>query len=216
MCQFAADQAEIAGNYTPANEVEITLSLPEITTKDLSRITTSINQLVMGLMSASDAGWISQETAATAFAKMLGELGIELNVTDELKQAEKEKTEGELDIVAARNGRLNQQMQQMAIDEPEMKQSNGRLPENVNAESGLNGAQVNAVLQVLDNLQQNLMPASVAAELLISVGIQSGRATRIVSEMDKVQVDSKQGNTSLTGNGAPASADLVGEPEEVE
>jgi hypothetical protein len=214
MCQFAADQAEIAGPYKPGKDTKITLSLPEITTKDIGRITTSINQLVMGLMSASDAGWISQETAATAFAKMLGELGIELNVLEELEQAAKDEDKAELDIVAAQNGRLNQQMQQTAIDVPEIGQSKGRLPENVNAESGLNGAQVNAVLQVLENLQQNLMPASVAAELLIAVGIQSGRATRIVSEMEKVVVDSKQGDTSLTGNGAPVASDLAGEPEE--
>jgi hypothetical protein len=66
-------------------------------------------------MSASDAGWISKETAAEAFAKMLGELGIELNVLDELKQAEKEKDEAELDIVASDNGRL----QKMIMGEPE-------------------------------------------------------------------------------------------------
>ena len=114
MCQFAADQAEIAGNYAPEDEVKITLSLPEITTKDIGRITTSINQLVMGLLSASDAGWISKETAATAFAKMLGELGIELNVLEELEQAAKEEDEAELDIVASDNG----QLQKMLVGEP--------------------------------------------------------------------------------------------------
>ncbi len=115
MCQFAADQAEIGGIYKADEDTEITLNLPEITTKDISRITTSINQLVMGLLAAADAGWISKETAATAFAKLVEELGIELNVQDELKQAEKEVEEDELDVAASDNGRL----EKMLVGEPE-------------------------------------------------------------------------------------------------
>jgi hypothetical protein len=115
MCQFAADQAEIAGSFKADEDLEITLSLPEITTKDISLITTSMNQLTASLISATDVGWISKETAATAYAKMLGELGIEVNAQDELKQAADDEEEAELAVTASNNGRL----QKMLAGEPE-------------------------------------------------------------------------------------------------
>lgn len=110
MCQFVADQAEIAGNYTPEEDVEITLSLPEITTKDISKISASINQLVIALISATDAGWVSNETAAEAFAKMMGELGIEISAVDELEQIADEEEKDELAFGASSNGRLQKML----------------------------------------------------------------------------------------------------------
>ena len=110
MCQFAADQAEIATGYTPDEDSEITLSLPEITTKDMTKISTSINQLVSALLTASDAGWVSKETAAESFAKMMGELGIVISALDELEQIEDDKKQDELDSTTASNIQLQKLM----------------------------------------------------------------------------------------------------------
>ena len=115
MCQFVADQAEIAGNYSADEDTEITLSLPEITTKDIGLITASMNQLTASLISASDVGGITNETAATAYAKRLGELGIDVSPVEELEQAADEKDEAELAVTASNNG----QLQQMLVNEPE-------------------------------------------------------------------------------------------------
>ena len=184
MCQFVADQAEIAGNYSSDDDAEITLSLPEITTRDISKLTTSINQLTVALISATDVGWVSNETAATAFAKMMGELGIEISAVDELEQIADEDEQAELDYTAANNGQLQKMLADSPV--PELPSPNGKAtPENV-MEKGLNGAQITSVLQVLDNLQGDLLPSTVATELLIAVGIQADRANRMVNDMVKM------------------------------
>lgn len=184
MCRFVADQAEIAGSYTAGDDTEITLDLPEISSKDLGQLTTSINQLTVALISASDVGWLSQETAAIAFAKMMGEIGIEVNALDELGQIADDEEADELAYVASTNG----QLQKMIADTPavETPSPNGKAtPENV-MEKGLNGAQITSVLQVLDNLKGDLLPSTVATELLIAVGIQADRANRMVNDMVKM------------------------------
>jgi len=114
MCQFVADQAEIAGNYTPEEDAEITLSLPEITTKDISMISASINQLTAALISASGAGWVSTETAAEVFAKIMGELGVEISAADELEQIAGEEEKKELDFTASSNGQLQKMLAAMS------------------------------------------------------------------------------------------------------
>ena len=117
MLQFVADQAEIAGSYTPADDTTITLDLPEISMRDTGKITAAINQMVMALISASGEGWISKETAAETFAKMLGELGIEVSAVEELEQAMSEKDDAELDYTASTNGQLQQMLIGDASDE---------------------------------------------------------------------------------------------------
>ena len=115
MLQFAADQAEIAGIYTPDDDTQIKLDLPEITTKDLTVITASMAQLTASLISAAAEGWITKETAATTFAKHLGEYGVEISAVDEIELAADEQEQNELDTIAAQNG----QLQQMLTPEPD-------------------------------------------------------------------------------------------------
>jgi hypothetical protein len=110
MCQFAVDQADIAGKYTPSDDDEITLSLPEVQVRDLSRITASMQALTISLVNGVDAGWITQETAAEAFAKLLAELDIQVDVTEELKQIGDEDEAAELDAVGRANGQLQRAM----------------------------------------------------------------------------------------------------------
>ena len=119
MCQFVADQAEIAGKYTPKAEskdgkeeaVEIKLSLPEVTTKDLSRITASMQALTISLVNGVDAGWITQDTAAEAFAKLLGEMDIQVDVTEELEKVGQVDMQNQLDDVSRVNGQLQKALE---------------------------------------------------------------------------------------------------------
>jgi hypothetical protein len=111
MCQFAADQAEIAGSWTPdADGYDITLQLPEVQSRDLSRVTTSMQAATISLINAMDAGWITQDTAAEVFAKLLGELDIQVDPAAEVEEAAKADEEADLDMVNRTNGQLQQAM----------------------------------------------------------------------------------------------------------
>jgi hypothetical protein len=116
MCQFVADQAEIAGNYTPPDDLEITLTLPEVSTKDMSRITASMQGMVMALINAQDAGWITKEKAAEAWAKLMAELDVQYDVSDELAQIEEMEEEEELERVERQNGQLQQMLSQAELE----------------------------------------------------------------------------------------------------
>ena len=111
MCQFVADQAEIAGAWTPpTDDYKIMLQLPEVQTRDLSRVTTSMQAATISLINATDAGWITQDTAAEVFAKLLGELDIQVDPAAEVEEAAKADEEAELDMVNRTNGQLQQAM----------------------------------------------------------------------------------------------------------
>lgn len=58
----------------------------------------------------------------------------------------------------------------------------GETPENVTSESGLNGAQIKSVLEVLDGVVTGRTPASVATELLVSVGLERWQAEKMVND----------------------------------
>lgn len=62
--------------------------------------------------------------------------------------------------------------------------SDTEAPENLDTTAGLNGAQIRAVLDVLDNLRNGTTPALVAVELLIAVGMSRERAQRIVDSVE--------------------------------
>lgn len=119
--QFVADQAEILGRWSPGAEYEMDFDLPEVSVKDISRISASASQLVMALLTAVGEGWLSKETAAKAFARVLSELDIQIDVVQEMEQALKDKDEDALDVVASQNGQLNRQLQQVSIDPEEIE-----------------------------------------------------------------------------------------------
>jgi hypothetical protein len=113
MCQFVADQAEIAGSYTAPDDLEITLTLPEISRKDVAQGLQGFAQFVMSLVNAMDAGWITTETAATAFSRFLEEVvDVEIDVVEELEKASAEQDEADLDRMAQVNGQLLQTLAQ--------------------------------------------------------------------------------------------------------
>ena len=69
-----------------------------------------MSQLTSSLIASTGEGWITNETAAKVIATLLGELDIAIDVTEELKAAEKEKEEKQLDQTAMQNARLQQMM----------------------------------------------------------------------------------------------------------
>lgn len=59
------------------------------------------------------------------------------------------------------------------------------LPSSLESDKGLNGAQITAAIEVLSELAAGRMPESVAAELLISMGIDEERVNRMAGAMAK-------------------------------
>jgi hypothetical protein len=112
MCQFAADQAEIAGTLTLEPDEkgkindEIMLQLPEVSTKDISRTSASASQLIVSLINAVDMGWLTNEKAAEAYAKVLSELNIKIDSVNEIEEAMAEKDEAEIAVATSQNGQL--------------------------------------------------------------------------------------------------------------
>lgn len=69
-------------------------------------------------------------------------------------------------------------------------------PANLDTTKGLNGAQVTAALEVLSNVASGTMPATVATELLVSIGVERPIAVQMVA-------DTVKSGTPLIGNNAP-------------
>lgn len=83
MLTFARDQAAIAGAYS--GEDEITVTMPEMTVKDMMVVSQAMAQLALALTTAESSGWIDHETAAEAWAKAMAELGIEYDLAEMLE-----------------------------------------------------------------------------------------------------------------------------------
>ncbi|MHA2264509.1 MAG: hypothetical protein ACXAEN_19110, partial [Candidatus Thorarchaeota archaeon] len=94
MVQFVVDQAVIAGQAQLQDE-KFGLAMTEITTKDLSRSAQLFAPLAAAFINAIDAGLMTQESAVQAWVKMLSELGVDLDSTEEAKKAAKQKEEAE-------------------------------------------------------------------------------------------------------------------------
>lgn len=84
LCTFARDQAIIAGYLPESKEQEIVFHMPEMTNKDITQIVGILPNLANALVQATDAGWMKQEKAAEAWAKVMGELGIEIDLNTDM------------------------------------------------------------------------------------------------------------------------------------
>lgn len=96
MLQFVRDQAEIAGHWMSAENSEITVTMPEMTTKDMAAISATISQLVTVFMAAEVQGWITRRTAVEVLAKAISELGVEIDIDKELEAASEELEQQQL------------------------------------------------------------------------------------------------------------------------
>lgn len=80
-------------------------------------------------------------------------------------------------------------------------------PVNLDSTAGLNGAQITAALEILSGVKAGTTAPTVAYELLVALGIESGRAQRMVDETE-------QQPGLAAGNGAARSAPEDGNGED--
>ncbi len=96
MLQFVRDQAELAGAGGWAEDATFEIEMPEMTARDQQATAQAANQLASALTAAEAQGWISKETAATTWAHMQAELGVEVDAAEELEKVAAEKEEADL------------------------------------------------------------------------------------------------------------------------
>jgi hypothetical protein len=126
MCQFAIDQAVIAGKLDDAGEeYELALNLPKVSVKDTAGISASLSQLVQVLSVATDRGWLQEITAVTILSNVLSELDMDIDPAEELRMAAAEREERELDEEQRRSNALQNMI------------ANGQRPGN--GQGGANG-----------------------------------------------------------------------------
>lgn len=101
MLYFARDQASIAGRGIKP-EAEITLVMPEMTVRDIATASAAMSQVSLALAQAVDAGWMTNATAAEAWAKVISEIGVEIDPEEELKKI---AADGESKVLGQQAGR---------------------------------------------------------------------------------------------------------------
>lgn len=127
---FVRDQAEIAGAWKPKGKDsgDIKLTMPEMVKADLQKVATILTQLLQALTVAhKDLGVITKARVAEAVGKVMAEMGIQYDPTEELKAAEEERKQqeedNELTTGNAANKFLQQQMKMKAL-----ANGNGAVP----------------------------------------------------------------------------------------
>lgn len=92
---FVRDQAAIAGAWT-GKEQDIDVTMPEMTRTDMQEVSTTLGNLGTALtVLMNDLQLITRATAAKATSKVMAEIGVEYDPTEELEAAEKEAKERE-------------------------------------------------------------------------------------------------------------------------
>ena len=94
ICQFVADQAEIAGSYRPEDDNEITIQVPEIVKGDMVEVSDTLSKTVSGLVVAEkDLRVITRETSAKVVSKIIAEYGVQYNPDEELEEIDRQAQE---------------------------------------------------------------------------------------------------------------------------
>lgn len=83
MLEFARDQAEIAGTWT-GEERGVSVRMPEMTTKDVQGVSRALQAIAAAMMMAQDMGWMTREKAAEVWAKVVSEIGVDVDSKKEL------------------------------------------------------------------------------------------------------------------------------------
>ena len=79
MFDYVIGQA-IASGYLRGNEEDLyayEVQTPEISDKDVTKLSTMLSQVAVSLVAAENQGWISKEEAAKAYSYFLGFVGYE-------------------------------------------------------------------------------------------------------------------------------------------
>jgi len=95
--RFARDQAIIAGAWNPKDigdgkekDDTITVTMPEMTSKDLGIISSVLSSVAAALFSGVEAEWVTLEEAQEVFRKLLSELGVDLQPAVESEELEED------------------------------------------------------------------------------------------------------------------------------
>lgn len=88
LLEFVRDQAIMAGRYTPKEgaDTTITLDMPAMTVKDTTSLSAALSQMSSSLLVAQQQNWLTAEEAANTFRVMMGDLGVELKVLEEVAE----------------------------------------------------------------------------------------------------------------------------------
>jgi hypothetical protein len=140
MCQFAVDQAIIAGagEGLETEEYELDLNLPDVSAKDMSRVAASINALASAIATAQSQGWSSRETAVKLWANLLNELGVEVDPQEEMERIEAEEEEQRLADEQRRNDALKAMMDAGAAGPNGQRPGNGQVMPQGEMETNVN------------------------------------------------------------------------------
>lgn len=95
MVRFALDQAEIAGALESAvdGRHEFSISVPEMSAKDLEKASRSLQSTVQALGMADAADWVDDETAQETIALLLGQIGVDVDLQEMRDRIEAQKEE---------------------------------------------------------------------------------------------------------------------------
>ncbi|MBN1495931.1 MAG: hypothetical protein JXA07_04125 [Spirochaetes bacterium] len=91
LARFVVDQGVIHGRLTSerVDKAKITVTMPEISQKELTKLINGVPQLTTALSIAVQENWISKETATKIFAYVVSYLGYEIDVQKEIDAAGK-------------------------------------------------------------------------------------------------------------------------------
>jgi hypothetical protein len=108
---FARDQAAIAGNYNGEAEADVTM--PKMNENSLTETAQAASQMASALIAATDAGWITDDTAARAWAMVMREMDVEYDPAEELEAIAQAADEAGEEDQATRNQQLVAQLAQV-------------------------------------------------------------------------------------------------------
>jgi hypothetical protein len=90
---FALDQAQHAGVLPAKIDLGFTIEFPEIAVKDLEKGAQTLTGVAQALTQGLDAGWVTGQTAARAFHTILGEIGVQIEDSQEEYDAAQQEKE---------------------------------------------------------------------------------------------------------------------------
>lgn len=86
LLDFTRDQSIIAGSLLEIGDdsFDIIITMPEMTSKDLDAIATTMTKVAQALTVAEAQAWITRERAAELWSKLMSEAGVDYEFLDEL------------------------------------------------------------------------------------------------------------------------------------
>jgi hypothetical protein len=81
-----------AGVLQDGDEVrDVTVQMPDVSTRDLSRVGTAIAQFSAAMVQASDEGWVDPDTCSRVLGSLFAQAGVQVDPEDMLRKAREER-----------------------------------------------------------------------------------------------------------------------------